>query len=84
MRKTSSAPGSGPGPGPPKSGETTTQRILLALSKPVLQEPAEIHVHGHDFERGVSPPEAASLAGRSGIMDHESGGVRDALLVRPR
>jgi hypothetical protein len=74
MRETSSAPGSGPGPGPPKSGETTTQRILLARSSLVLRDPAEIHAHGHDFERGVSPSEAASLTGRSGIMDHESGG----------
>ena len=80
MRETSS----GPGPGPPKSAETTTQRILRALSSPVLQEPAEIHVHGHDFERGVYPPDAAILTGRLEIMDHEPGGVRGGLRVRPR
>lgn len=62
-------------------------RVTLRLTS---EAPLEVHLHGYDLEREVSPGEAATLSfeaeltGRFEIEDHESGAVLGVLLVRPR
>jgi len=62
-------------------------RVTLRLTS---EEPVEVHLHGYDLEREVSPGKAATLSfeadltGRFEIEDHESEAVLGVLLVQPR
>jgi Cupredoxin-like domain len=73
-------------PGEVEVGEGDRATLRITASG----EPTEIHVHGYDLEREISPGEPATLefeadlTGRFEIEDYESGEVLGALLVRPR
>ncbi len=62
-------------------------RVTLRLTS---DRPVEVHLHGYDLEREVSPGEAATLSfeadlpGRFEIEDHETEDVLGMLLVQPR
>jgi FtsP/CotA-like multicopper oxidase with cupredoxin domain len=62
-------------------------RVTLRLTS---EAPVEVHLHGYDLEREVSPGETATLSfeaeltGRFEIEDHETGTELGVLLVQPR
>jgi FtsP/CotA-like multicopper oxidase with cupredoxin domain len=62
-------------------------RVTLRVTS---EKPTEVHLHGYDLEKGVSPGETATLSfqadlpGRFEIEDHESEDVLGELLVQPR
>lgn len=62
-------------------------RVTLRLTS---EAPVEVHLHGYDLEREVSPGETATLSfeaeltGRFEIEDHETGTGLGVLLVQPR
>lgn len=62
-------------------------RVTLRLTS---DEPVEVHVHGYDLEKEVSPGEPtrlsfeADLTGRFEVEDHDKESALGVLLVRPR
>jgi FtsP/CotA-like multicopper oxidase with cupredoxin domain len=62
-------------------------RVMLRMTS---EEPVEIHLHGYDIEREVTPGEPAKLSfeadltGRFEIENHESEEVLGVLIVQPR
>lgn len=62
-------------------------RVTLRLTS---DEPVELHVHGYDLEKEVTPGEPttlsfeADLTGRFEVEDHDKETALGVLLVRPR